>query len=466
MRKAPPVIARFFVIILLFASTTDSCAIDRPEAVQLARKYLASDDEQDRRRLLQELADYEGDYEPVLRKLQRARFEPVAAGYLPEQRFTVPEFRDRHPDDLLYFTVPKSYRPDQAAGLIVFMHGGGRRTSRFAPRYFMDFPEKADEEENSQLGGVFDATGMIAVGPSAPWDEDTAYRWCVRESDEYLADVIRECRHRFNIDADRVLLVGHSMGGFGAYHHIQRQPDRFAAVLVNAGSWSLAHWPVIRGTPLGIVHGARDAVRGERWHYTDIEYARWTDKLLAQQKLDYVYYEHDGEHGISPSKELMAKYLKSASKLRRDPYAPHVALASPLGFDDSYCFPVKHNRWLTLDEAAEGTIEFDELVTNGADDFDDWRLRHRKTNSSGASIDAVNRGDNTIAVTTRNVARFTIWLHPRMVDVRKPVIVTVNGKTRFSAAVQPALATALESYPRRHDWGLIYPIKIELTELE
>lgn len=330
----------------------------------------------------------------------------------------------------------------------------------------MDFPKKADEEENSQLGDVFDATGMIAVGPSAPWDEDTAYRWCVRDSDEYLADVIRECRNRFNIDGDRVLLVGHSMGGFGAYHHIQRQPDRFAAVLVNAGSWSLAHWPVICGTPLGIVHGARDAVRGERWHYTDIEYARWTDKLLSQQNLDYVYYEHDGEHGISPSRELMAKYLKSTSKLRRDPYAAHVVLASPLGFDDSYCFPVRHNRWLTLDEAAEGTIEYDELVTNGADDFDDWRLRHRTTKSSGASIDAVNRDDNTIAVMTRNVARFTLWLHPRMVDVRKPVTIAVNGETRFSGAVKPSLVTALESYTRRHDWGLIYPIKIELAEPE
>ena len=60
------------------------------------------------------------------------------------------------------------------------------------------------------------------------------------------------------------------------------------------------------------------------------------------------------------------------------------------------------------------------------------------------------------------MARFTVWLHTRMVDVSKPVIVTVNGKKRFSRPVKPALATALESYGRRNDWGLIYPIKIEL----
>ena len=29
-------------------------------------------------------------------------------------------------DDLLYFIVPKTYRPEQAAGLVVFMHGSGK----------------------------------------------------------------------------------------------------------------------------------------------------------------------------------------------------------------------------------------------------------------------------------------------------------------------------------------------------
>ena len=124
---------------------------------------------------------------------------------------------------------------------------------------------------------------------------------------------------------------------------------------------------------------------------------------------------------------------------------------------------MKHNRWLTLNEALDGKLEYDELIDNDADDFDDWRLEHRKGRRNGASIEAVNRGDNTIVVTTRNVARFTIWLHPKMVDVRKPVTVVVNGNNRFTGKVKPSLATALESYERRGDWGLIYPMKIEIV---
>ena len=456
--------ASIAVTFMVIAWPVGGQAMDQSLAIKVAREYLGSGDDTERRRLAAQLDEYEGDLQPLLRKLSTHSCEPVEAGYHPEEHFSVPSLLTKHPDDLLYFIVPEGYRPDKSAGLIVFLHGGGRTSSRRAPRYFMNFLDEEEGSDSSQLGDLFAATGMIAVGPSAPWNEDSAYRWCLQESDEYLADVIRECQTRFNIDSDRVFLIGHSMGGFGAYHHIQRQPDRFAGVVANAGSWSLAYWPVIRGTPLCIVHGVRDAIRDERWHYTDIEYARWTDKLLSRQKMDYVYFEHEGEHGISDGKEYVARYFNSAQKQRRDACSPHVVLASPVGFDEDYCFPVKHNRWLTLDQAVDGNLEYDALVTNGEEDFDDWRLKHRKQKLEGASIDAVNRGDNTIVVTTRNVARFAVWLHPRMIDVTKPVRVVVDGKVRFAAKVKPTLATALESYERRGDWGLIYPIKIELVE--
>ncbi len=114
-----------------------------------------------------------------------------------------------------------------------------------------------------------------------------------------------------------------------------------------------------------------------------------------------------------------------------------------------------------MDVTVTGTLEYDELTSSG-DDFDTWRLEHRLTEHRGAMIDAMNRGNNRIDVTTQNVARFTIWLHPKMVDLAKPVTVSVDGAVRFAGRVKPSLKTALESYKRRQDWGLIYPIKIAL----
>ena len=61
-----------------------------------------------------------------------------------------------------------------------------------------------------------------------------------------------------------------------------------------------------------------------------------------------------------------------------------------------------------------------------------------------------------------NVSRFTLWLHPEMVDFSKPIRITLNGKLHFDRRVSPSLATLLESFERRGDWGLVYPAKTTL----
>ena len=262
---------------------------------------------------------------------------------------------------------------------------------------------------------------MITVGPSSLNVPDHC-RWCLKEADDYLVDVILECKRRFNIDPDRVFLLGHSMGGFGAYHHALRQPDRFAAVVVNSGSWNMAYWPAVRGTPLCLVNGAHDAHpdkgdgKGHRSHYTDVEYLRQTRQILAHHDIQYVAFEHDGGHAFGSGKKYVFQYFRSARDLRRDPFFDHVGLASPAGFRKPYRSPVRHNRWLSLDEAVKGDLEYERLIPHNERSFTNFRLEYRKAKYGGASLDAVNRHDNTIVVTTRNVARFTVWLHPRMVE--------------------------------------------------
>jgi pimeloyl-ACP methyl ester carboxylesterase len=461
-RNNPYGIAALLLVALsAFFVPHPASAIDQTQAVKMAREYLLNKDAAERTRLLEKLERHDGDIDAVLKKLRERSYKSVKTGYRPREHFSEDDLLKKHPDDLLFFMVPREYMPDRSAGLIVFMHGGGSTTSRRAPGAFLDYPDN-DGSYTNEMGDVFAATGMIAVGPSALWNEDSSYRWCLPETDEYLADVVLECNSRFNIDPDRVILIGHSMGGFGAFHHAQRQPDRFAAVVANSGSWSLGYWPVIQGTPLCIVQGEHDARKGVRWHYTDIAYGRWTNKILNRDEIDHLYLEHAGKHGIGYGKAKIAEYLETAKNLRRDPYYPHVVLASPVGFRQSYSFPVEHNRWLTLNEAAKGNLKYDELIGHGNDSFDDWHLEHETERLPGAMIDAKICGDNALRITTKNVARFTVWLHPKMVDVKKPVTIEINGKKVFSESVRPSLATAMESYDRRSDWGLVYPVKIGL----
>jgi len=146
-------------------------------AVEISRAYLASHSRTERQQLAARLATYDGDVSAVLEQLQSRAFPKVASGYFAAKHFSNPDLLARNPNDLLYFVVPRAYRPDRPTGLIVFLHGGGSTTTRLAPQATLNFPVAESPADTHRSGDMFDATGMIAVGPSAPWDTLTSYRW-------------------------------------------------------------------------------------------------------------------------------------------------------------------------------------------------------------------------------------------------------------------------------------------------
>ena len=308
--NAPTIPSRLLVVILAFllAFPTDTKAADFDETVRTARQYLACSDQEQRAALSQKLAEFTGDWRDVVKALRPRPTQAVKPGYYREEHFTDPQLRQKHPDDLLYLVVPTGYQPDQPTGLVVFMHGGGKGSPRTAPDRYMTPADSTTPRSSTRLGDMFEALGMIGVGPSAPWNENDHSRWCLPEADDYIADVVQECATRFHIDLDRVFLLGHSMGGFGAYHQVQRQPDRFAAVIASAGSWSLAQWPVIRGTTFCIVHGAKDAELGVRDRHTDIAFARYAHELLSQRNIPHVYKEHPDGHSFGYGKAMRCRF--------------------------------------------------------------------------------------------------------------------------------------------------------------
>jgi predicted peptidase len=61
---------------------------------------------------------------------------------------------------------------------------------------------------------------------------------CVLHKVFALLDQLGE---EFPIDADRVYVLGHSMGGFGTFEALAEQPERFAAAIPSAGGMSPWH---------------------------------------------------------------------------------------------------------------------------------------------------------------------------------------------------------------------------------
>ncbi len=115
--------------------------------------------------------------------------------------------------------VPKNYDPEKRTRLDIVLHGSMRPVGMSELRFLSRFDE-GDEENASPPDQPF-----IELHPLGR--VENCYRWA-GETDvfEAISDVCR----RFNIDTNRQVLRGMSMGASGTWHLGLKHPDRFVAL--------------------------------------------------------------------------------------------------------------------------------------------------------------------------------------------------------------------------------------------
>ncbi|MCA9135294.1 MAG: hypothetical protein KDB00_01010 [Planctomycetales bacterium] len=467
-------------LVIVIAAPLGSVA-GEPAIVDACRRFLAVEKREVAEASLagRELADsisaYRGNFNDVINALSKVDTSnrQDVSGVLSDQRFSCPELADAYSQDMLHFFVPDAYQTSKPFGLIIFMHGGGRTTDRQHPIHVVSDPES--DSQSIGLQTHFADLPFIIVAPSAPWNENTGARWNVPGADDYIGAVIKECNYRFNIDTDRVFLGGYSMGGFGAFHLCQRLSDRLAGGFVFSGAWKTTHWKAWTGLPLFLRHGINDASPNDkrdgqsRPRFTDVFYARSASRRMRELGLPHLYIEDDGNHAIRPATQAMSAMADWVQHPRRDPFANHVIAVSPHGWKATDDTPTPHCRWISIDKIGDGEIDFDRVILNGPppafgespENFNKQTFELGVQKVVAGLVDARIETENRIMVQTENVQKFSIWLHPEMVDFSQPIHVSLNG-IESSHKVTPNLLVALLSYERRGDWRLVYHAKIEL----
>lgn len=140
--------------------------------------------------------------------------------------------------------VPLDYRGDQPFPLIVYLSGGGGLA--------FDGALTAGEAVNH--------AGYLVVYPNAGGE-----MWWERKPSDMVHALLLEVLRSYNVDTNRVYLVGFSNGGTGALELGARWPDRFAAIasLMGAGmnSPSGVKLPMrnLLDVPVLFLHGDSDA---------------------------------------------------------------------------------------------------------------------------------------------------------------------------------------------------------------
>lgn len=152
---------------------------------------------------------------------------------------------------LLY--LPKSYAEDDRRWpLLVYLHGGGGVGDDVGRLAHYPLVRRLESEEDFPF---------VVVTPQCPEGERVGHgplgeTWT--EHAELVMALIDELLATHRLDRDRVVLVGHSMGGYGAWYLAHRYPDRFAAVAPMSGP-GVAWWTYRpRDVPFWVFHGARD----------------------------------------------------------------------------------------------------------------------------------------------------------------------------------------------------------------
>lgn len=173
----------------------------------------------------------------------------IPAGAASPASFTQQQFVSSSGDALSYWL----YTPENASArmpLILYLHGGSGKGSD------LSLVLEADSLPKFLQSGQA-APAAYVVTPQLP-------KACTGWADkaELLLALIDSVVNQYALDADRVSLTGHSMGGTGVWAVAQKYPDRFSAIAPLSGS--VARTPEalrsLKDLPIWAVVGAKDTI--------------------------------------------------------------------------------------------------------------------------------------------------------------------------------------------------------------
>ena len=164
--------------------------------------------------------------------------------------------------------LPKGYDRNKTYPLVLFLHGAGERGSDNKIQLVHGMNEFASDE-------IMEKYPAFVVAPQCPegkqwvdvpWSADSHVM--PKEPAEPLQQslaLIAALEKEFSVDKSRVYVTGLSMGGYGAWDAIQRQPKLFAAAVPVCGGGDATLADKIKDVPVWAFHGAEDgAVKPKR----------------------------------------------------------------------------------------------------------------------------------------------------------------------------------------------------------
>jgi predicted peptidase len=173
-------------------------------------------------------------------------------------------YRDEKNDTMIFrFLFPLNYDSLKNYPLVIFLHGAGERGNDNESQ--LSFAGKVFSDE--ELMNKYPAFVLV---PQCPEE----YRWVETDwsLDKHkmpespskpftlLMPLIDKIISSYNIDTERLYIMGLSMGGFGVWDFISRFPEKFAAAVPICGGGDEEQAKRLIYIPIWAFHGSLDKV--------------------------------------------------------------------------------------------------------------------------------------------------------------------------------------------------------------
>ncbi|HEX8280905.1 MAG TPA: alpha/beta fold hydrolase [Chthoniobacterales bacterium] len=144
---------------------------------------------------------------------------------------------------LLFLPASYSSDPNRDWPLVLYLHGGSLRGDDVERLRRMGLPHRLETDRDFPF---------IAVAPLCPEGE-------IWTDTEALIRLLDQVASEHRVDAKRIYVIGHSMGGRGALYTAFKHPERFAGVVALSPVSPITAWAKhLRHVPLWLIHGAND----------------------------------------------------------------------------------------------------------------------------------------------------------------------------------------------------------------
>jgi lysophospholipase L1-like esterase/poly(3-hydroxybutyrate) depolymerase len=292
--------------------------------------------------------------------------------------------------------TPRNLDPAKKYPLVVFLHGAGERgTNNVAQlKHGASLFLKPEAREKYPCFVVapqcppdqtWSATPRGWTGPNPFAEEPTAPM-------KLLFGALDAVLKEFSIDQDRLYVTGLSMGGYGTWDMLTRQPERWAAVVPVCGGGDVAKIAPAKGVALWAFHGANDtvvppirsqemiaaleAVGGKPLYseYPYVAHAAWTNAYSEPDLLPWMFAQKRG--AVVAWEAVVSPFSQPPSNL-----APGAGpMQSGLWFRTLW--KGRREQWSKMKTVEEGAVVFfGDSITQGwsslAKDFPEMKVANR-----------------------------------------------------------------------------------------